>query len=61
MCLCELHSTLYQVVVVLASDWTVVCLDHELKLLWKSQPIKHTEDTIHIRYTHSTLVPRCYL
>jgi len=38
-----------QVVVVLASDWTVVCLDHELRLLWKSQPIKHTEDTIHIR------------
>ena len=34
---------------VLTSNWTVLCLDHELKLLWKSQPIKHKEDNIIIR------------
>ena len=40
---------MYQVVVVLTSNWTVLCFDHELKLLWKSQPIKHKENNIIIR------------
>jgi len=26
-----------QVVVVLLSDWTVICFDHTLKLLWKTK------------------------
>lgn len=26
-----------QVVAVLTDDWTVLCLDHELKLLWKTR------------------------
>ena len=26
-----------QVVVVLLSDWTVLCFDHTLRLLWKSK------------------------
>lgn len=33
-----------QVVVVLLSDWTVLCLNHELKLLWKVQPLEKQED-----------------
>ena len=53
VCMCTVlirHvSYMYQVVVVLTSNWTVLCFDHELKLLWKSQPIKHKENNIIIR------------
>ena len=30
----------HQVVALLMSDWSVVCLDHQLKLLWKAPPLK---------------------
>ena len=33
-----------QVVVLLMSDWSVVCLDHQLKLLWKVPPLKRTTE-----------------
>ena len=34
-----------QVVALLMSDWSVLCLDHQLKLLWKAPPLKAaTED-----------------
>ena len=35
----------HQVVALLMSDWSVLCLDHQLKLLWKAPPLKTaTED-----------------
>ncbi len=34
-----------QVVVVLLSDWTVLCFDHTLKLLWKTKVGETTVDT----------------
>jgi hypothetical protein len=33
-----------QVIVVLMSDWQVLCLSHELKLLWKAQPLEKEKD-----------------
>ena len=30
-----------QVVAILLSDWSVLCLDHELKLLWKTPPLRN--------------------
>ena len=33
----------HQVVVVLMSDWTVICFDHTLKLLWKVKVQKDGE------------------
>ena len=30
----------HQVVALLMSDWSVLCLDHQLKLLWKAPPLK---------------------
>ena len=35
----------HQVVVVLMSDWTVLCFDHTLKLLWK---VKVEKDNVGI-------------
>ena len=29
-----------QVVAVLMSDWSVLCLDHRLRLLWKTTPLR---------------------
>lgn len=34
----------HQVVVLLMSDWSVLCLDHQLKLLWKAPPLKTTAE-----------------
>ena len=34
----------YQVVVLLLSDWTVLCYDHTLSLLWKSGLRKTREE-----------------
>ena len=38
----------HQVVALLMSDWSVLCFDHQLKLLWKSPaPLKqHSEEDI---------------
>ena len=36
-----------QVVVVLLSDWMVICLDHTLKLLWKAQVEEREKETLH--------------
>ena len=33
-----------QVVALLMSDWSVLCLDHQLKLLWKAPPLKTTSE-----------------
>ena len=30
----------HQVVALLMSDWSVLCLDHQLKLLWKARSLK---------------------
>ena len=52
--LIQLHL---QVVAVLMSDWSVLCLDHQLKLLWKTTPL-HKLHGVTIVYTHlHTLVP----
>ena len=46
-----------QVVAVLMSDWSVLFLDHQLKLLWKTTP-PHKLNGVTIVYTHMhTLVP----
>ena len=46
-----------QVVAVLMSDWSVLCLDHQLKLLWKTMPL-HKLNSVTIVYTHlHTLIP----
>mmetsp|Transcript_49500 Transcript_49500/g.116685 ORF Transcript_49500/g.116685 Transcript_49500/m.116685 type:complete len:769 (-) Transcript_49500:226-2532(-) len=36
----------HKVVVVLTHDWTVMCFDHHLKLLWESNPVK-------MKYSHA--------
>ena len=37
-----------QVVVVLTAEWTVLCYDHQLKLLWESNPTDHrVAGTVH--------------
>lgn len=35
----------HQVVVVLMSDWTTLCFDHTLKLLWKTNTVKKKDTT----------------
>ena len=41
---------------VLLSDWSVLCLNHELKLLWKVQPLKEEQDqNLAIRFSSRTL------
>ena len=36
----------------LTSDWTVLCLNHELKLLWKTQLLKEGDSNQAIRSTN---------
>lgn len=36
----------HQVIAVLTSDWTVLCFDHELKLLWKNKLLDIPEITV---------------
>ena len=40
-----------QVVAVLMSDWLVFCLDHQMKLLWKTTPL-HKLNGVTVVYTH---------
>ncbi len=44
----------HQVISVLTSDWTVLCFDHELKLLWKNKLTDKND--ISVRYIQAV----CY-
>lgn len=39
-----------QVVAVLTSDWTVLCLNHHLKLMWKVKVTGETKESFYIRF-----------
>ena len=45
----ELVLFCQQVVAVLTADWTVLCLDHELKLLWKRKVAQEKDVDFTIR------------
>ena len=47
----------HQVIAVLTSDWTVLCFDHELKLLWKNK--LKDEDTVTVRHVPSPTSVLC--
>jgi hypothetical protein len=46
-----------KVVVVLLQDWTVMCFDHHLKLLWESNPVKAKVSQAHHREATISITP----
>jgi hypothetical protein len=46
-----------KVVVVLLQDWTVMCFDHHLKLLWESNPVKAKVSSAHHREATISITP----
>uniref|UniRef100_A0A6U4M9Z2 FG-GAP repeat-containing protein n=2 Tax=Hemiselmis andersenii TaxID=464988 RepID=A0A6U4M9Z2_HEMAN len=46
-----------KVVVVLLQDWTVMCFDHHLKLLWESNPVKAKVSAAHHREATISVTP----
>ncbi|XP_072024501.1 uncharacterized protein [Amphiura filiformis] len=45
-----------QVIIVLTSDWTVLCFDHQLQLLWETQLMNIQQDRYYIRDVAMTVV-----
>lgn len=46
-----------KVVAVLLQDWTVMCFDHHLKLLWESNPVKAKISSAHHREATISITP----